>query len=153
MARNTTRRVGPGKGQMRIERLELQEFARNLYRRLMDKGWTQSDLARAAFGTTTDARGYKVAKGRDRISVYLRGKAFPEPKTLARIAKALDCTPEELAPEAHASAIDREHPELAINVAAGHPDEVHLIVNKIVKSSVAAQVFALLADSDESSAH
>lgn len=143
MSRKAVRRSPPAKEVAPIHRLELQEFARKLYQALQARGWTQSDLARAAFGTTKDPRGYTVAKGRDRISVYLRGQSVPDPRNLEKIARALGTTPEELAPDLHADTINREHPELAIRQAAGQ-DRVHLIVNQIVPLSVASKVVAIL---------
>ena len=62
----------------------------NLLRQLMlEKRVTASDLARQVWGTTTDYRGYVVAKGRDRIGHYLAGTSFPEKENLQKIAKAL----------------------------------------------------------------
>ena len=57
---------------------------------------SRSDLARKLWGETIDARGRKVAKGRDRIGNYISGKAVPKPKTIARIAEALGVKPDEL---------------------------------------------------------
>lgn len=153
MARRSVRRLKPAPPDQPTAaaprvRIELQDFARRLHQELIKKGWTQSDLARAAFGTTVDSSGYKVAKGRDRISVYLRGLQAPDPRHLSAIAKALGVTPEDLAPDLHASAIDREFPEVRINQASGHPGKVHLVVNKIVPATVAAQVFSLISDVD-----
>ena len=149
MSRNAVFRLPPGDKPVQME-LRNQEFARRLYRALVERGWSQSDLARRAFGSKTDERGYTVAKGRDRISVYLRGQAFPEPKTLAKIAKILRIPVEELAPEIHTSAIDREHPEVMIHQASGH-NKVHLVVNKIVLASVATRVMELINEADDSS--
>ena len=75
----------------------MQEFARKLHTAMTDRGMTQSDLARAAFGTYVNADGYTVAKSRDRISVYLSGKALPDPKNLKALAEALGLPVEELA--------------------------------------------------------
>jgi transcriptional regulator with XRE-family HTH domain len=129
--------------------MQQQEFARRLFQALQKKGWTQSDLARRAFGSTKDSSGYSVAKGRDRISVYIRGKQLPEPKQLQRIASVLGLTPEELAPELFQSAIDRENPEISVHAAAGHPDKMHLVINKVVPAAIASRILALLTD-DES---
>lgn len=150
MSRNPTYRLPPQDKPVQME-LRNQEFARRLYKLLIEKGWSQSDLARRAFGTKLDERGYKVAKGRDRISVYLRGAGYPEPKTLAKIAKVLGVSMEALAPDIHSATIDRERPEVMIHQAAGHSDKVHLIVNKIVPSSVATRVMDLINEADDSS--
>jgi len=59
--------------------LEWRNHLQGVYRR-------PSDLAREAFGTKIDNRGYTVARKRDRISVYLRGLQTPDPKNLGLLA-------------------------------------------------------------------
>lgn len=147
MSRNPVYRLPPSDQPVQVE-LRNQEFARRLYKILVEKGWSQSDLARRAFGTKTDERGYTVAKGRDRISVYLRGQGYPEPKTLAKIAKVLRVSVEDLAPDIHSGTISRERPEVMIHQAAGHSDRVHLVVNKIVPNAVATRVMDLINEVD-----
>lgn len=146
MSRNAQHRLPPApEGTIpQTQRLQMQEFARRLFQEMQKRGWSQSDLARAAFGQHKNTEGYTVARGRDRISVYLRGMQIPDPKNLAKIAKALHLKPEELAPDLFSAQVDREHPEIAIHQAAGAPGHVHLIVNKLVPASIAAQIFALL---------
>ena len=56
---------------------ELMAFAGRLHRRMTELGMTQSDLARAAFGTAADAEGVERPKDRDKVSLYLRGKGLP----------------------------------------------------------------------------
>ena len=56
-----------------------------------------SQLAKRAWGPTTDSRGYSVGRNRDRIGHYLAGTSFPEPENIERLAKALDVPIEELA--------------------------------------------------------
>ncbi len=147
MSRKAVHRAAPSTAPLPPQmEIRLQEFSRRLFQAMQEKGWTQSDLAREAFGATTDQRGYKVARNRDRVSVYLRGKSVPDPKNLKLLADALGTTPEELAPDLYANShAMHERPEISINAVAGHPDQVHLMVNKIVKLTVASQVFALLA--------
>jgi transcriptional regulator with XRE-family HTH domain len=75
------------------------EFARRLQAALNAKKWSQSDLARATFGSHVDkATGYTVATGRDRISAYLQAKSLPEPKTAQKLADALGVKVDELMP-------------------------------------------------------
>lgn len=128
--------------------LELEDFARRLQAKLLERGWSQSDLARKVWGETTDVRGYTVAKGRDRISAYVRAQQFPDPLNLKQIADALDTTPEDLAPRVAASAIASSEPAVRIVQAAGHPDRVTLIVNLIVSQRTAAKVYALLCEDE-----
>lgn len=120
--------------------LTKQEFGRRLYRRMLEKNWNQSDLARAAFGA--DKAGN--VKGRDAVSTYIRGLAFPEPKSLKKLADAFGCEPHELLPNAIEAAMDSEIPALEIKQAAGHPNQVWLRVNQLVSLDVAAKIFDAL---------
>jgi transcriptional regulator with XRE-family HTH domain len=47
-----------------------------------------------------NANAESVAKGRDRLSVWLSGDAFPDPETLERLANALGVHVSDLAPKA-----------------------------------------------------
>ena len=62
------------------------ELGRRIQSRMQAKGWTQSELARQS------------EMGRDSVSSYVRGRSMPGPLHLSRIAKALDCTTEDLLP-------------------------------------------------------
>lgn len=114
------------------------------------KGWGNSDLARAVWGETTDTKGYKVARNRDRIGVYLRGDGWPEPKTAEKMAEVFGIPKEELMPDVTAATVDREHPELALTMVAGHTDKVHLQVNALVPLTIASQIIALIEQSKTS---
>lgn len=123
------------------------EFARKLYEMMTAKGMSNSDLARAVWGETEpDKRGYRGARGRDRISVYLKGKAMPEPRTLAALAKALGCEPFELDPQGPARARPWEESEVSLAMIAGHPDLTLLNVNRVVPFELGAKIISLLAE-------
>lgn len=149
MSATPQRRLPPAAGKTPIETHALQEFGRKLHALLIAKGLSQSDLAREVWGATKDTRGYNVARNRDRISAYVSGKSIPEPQNLARIAQVLGVSPEELAPDIMAASVDRERPEMAMTMVAGHPDKVHLVVDKLVSLSVASRVVAIIAGEDE----
>lgn len=144
MSRAPRRLLPASGGRTQYERLELERFARKLHEAMVSKGWSQSDLAAEVWGRSTDTRGYKVAKGRDRISVYLQGKSVPDPKNLQKIADVLGMKVDELAPDITASAIEKENPEIAMTAIAGHPDKVFLRVNKLVPLELAAQIISML---------
>lgn len=104
-----------------------------------------SDLARKIWGTVTDTRGYEVPKNKDRISRWERGDQSPEPHNLQLLAEALDMTPEELAPDLTASAIDRDdHPAVNMTMIQGQPGRVHLVVNTLTSLEIASKIIALL---------
>lgn len=145
MARNSRHALPPSSGPESSSAntprsLTKQEFGRRLYRRMIEKNWNQSDLARHAFGT--DKAGN--VKGRDAISTYIRGIAFPEPKSLKKLADAFGCEPHELLPNAIEAAMDSEVPALEIKQASGHPDKVWIRVNQMVPLDVAAKIFDAL---------
>jgi len=144
MSRSPRRLLSPTGGRTQYEKLELARFARKLHQAMTSRGLSQSDLAAEIWGRTKDKRGYDVAKGRDRISVYLQGKSIPDPKNLAKIAEVLRMKVEDLAPDITASTVEKENPEIAMTAIAGHADKVHLQVNKLVSLELAAKVISLL---------
>jgi hypothetical protein len=131
------------------QRIEIEGFARRLHEFMARKGMSQSDLARAVWGKDTDTRGYEVAKNRDRISSYLRGRSIPEPANMKTIADKLGVTVAELAPDVLASVVDRAHPAVSMSMVAGHSDKTHLQVNKLVPMAVAAKIIALLSEDEK----
>lgn len=109
------------------------EFGRRLMQLMLDKGWNQSDLARAA------------GLGRDAISTYVRGRSFPEPRSLRSLADALGTNTETLLPNSVVMAIDADTaPMLEIKQAAGHPDRVFIRVNRMVTLEQAAAIFNII---------
>ena len=138
--------VGASNSRTASERLELQAFARKLHALMTERGLSQSDLAREIWGGTSDGRGYKVAKNRDRISAYLRGTAKPEAENLKLIAKALGVPVSELAEDMTASAIDRANPEVSMTTIAGHTDRTLLRINKLVSMRLAGKIIAMISE-------
>ena len=123
-----------------------QAFGQRLRQLLDQKGWNYSDFARAVWGKTTTKSGYEVAKNRDRISVYVAGKAFPDPRNLKKMADALGIEIAELAPEHFGNAmIEQANPAYSITKVQGEDNKVFLRVNKIVPETVAAKIMFLLA--------
>lgn len=70
------------------------EFARRLRTALVQKGWTQSELARAAEKNLKNGQRF----GRDTVSQYMHGKSLPGPIFLDAICKALGKAPDDLLP-------------------------------------------------------
>ena len=60
-------------------------------------GWSQSELARRVWGSIPTKTGRLVAKNRDRISVYEKGKSQPRQRHLEAIATALGVRADDLA--------------------------------------------------------
>jgi len=108
------------------------DFARRLQKALNEKGWNQSDLARAA------------DIGRDSVSVYLRGKSLPGQKHLTSISNALGLSQDDLLPGASdAATVKNELTALDIKQtsAAGR---VWLKVNRSVSLGQLAKIIAIL---------
>lgn len=137
----------PVGGKTAPEKLKLKKFADRLKELRVERGLSQSDLARLIWGETTDERGYKVANKRGRISAYEAGRAIPEPHNLTSLAEALGVTIEELAPDVVAAAVDHAEPEIAINMVPGGDGVVHLQVNTLVDLDTAMQIGVLLSRS------
>jgi transcriptional regulator with XRE-family HTH domain len=94
---------------IRLQDLKTQEFARRVNQLMQEKGLRQSELAMLAFGPTVDpTTGYTVAKGRDRISSYTKGRQFPDTKNLKAIAKALCVHVSDLVPDDETLAAEAE---------------------------------------------
>jgi transcriptional regulator with XRE-family HTH domain len=80
------------------ERARDLEFAKRLRKLMDDRELTQSELAAKIWNRYENTEGKFVARGRDRISVWIRGKSFPDNANLAKLAKALDVKVSDLAP-------------------------------------------------------
>jgi transcriptional regulator with XRE-family HTH domain len=128
----------------RVLRFEKQDFARNLYALMNERGMSKSDLARKIWGDIQNRNGTKAARNRERIGSYLRCETYPEPATLKLIANALEVSVDEIAPRVlSAPAGDREQLELSVTVVSGHPDRVFISLNTTTSLSIAAQIMEL----------
>ena len=72
------------------------EFPKRLRARMDKLGLSQSDLAAEMWGRRINAAGKNDAIGKDRISVWIRGLNFPDPKNLKRLADNLEMEVSEL---------------------------------------------------------
>ena len=114
-----------------IRHLNKEEFGRRLYEHMRSKGWNQSQLARYA------------GMGRDNVSQYVRGRSYPSPDNLAKLASALQTTPKELLPNYYEDAIERESPQLEYREIPGDSDYCWLRINKRVLRKYAPQIIDL----------
>lgn len=85
---------------------ERRAFSRRLYQLMREKGWSQSELAAVAFGTTV-RNGRETPNKRDRVSEYINGRAFPDERHLAALAQAFGVEAGELAPDMSRAPVDR----------------------------------------------
>lgn len=138
MARNVRTYIGdsPTDEDSRPKHLTKQEFGRRLYRLMNNRGWNQSDLARAADIT------------RDAASTYIRGKSLPGPRNLKKLAVALGITEQELLPNQIEQAIDRDPPAFSIQISVSNPKVAWVRVNRLM-STVTGLKIAELLNADE----
>lgn len=99
---------------------------KTIYRRMLDKGMTQSDLAR------------RTGIGRDSISTYVNGRSLPTPQNLALLAQALGCETADLRPTLAAP------PPFTFVSNASDPSVGQLVVNMAVRMDVMPELLALL---------
>jgi transcriptional regulator with XRE-family HTH domain len=78
--------------------------------------------------------------GRDRISQYVKGRQFPEPRTFKKICEVLGKRAEDLAPAMVGSTIERENPSFEIKMVGDRIDAVLLRINKIVPLALATKI-------------
>lgn len=117
--------------------LTRQEFGRRLHKILLERRWNQSELARQA--------GMK----RDSISAYINGKRWPTPASQKAMADALGTSVDELFPNAVMHRIDDEVPSFEMKVAAGHPGQAWVRVNRWMTMSAATKIAEILNVEDQ----
>lgn len=117
---------------MTPKHLTKQEFARRLYKLMIGKAWTQSELARQA------------DLPRDSISTYMRAKSLPTPQSLQALAKAFGVKPEDLLPNHMESAMSEENPAFSMQVSDSNPAKAWVRVNRLVNFSTATKIAELL---------
>lgn len=130
----------PGEGaketRLTPKHLTRQQFSKRLYDLMVSRHWTQSELARQA------------GLPRDSISTYIRGKSFPSPLSLQKLADAFGLEPDELLPNTIESAIDADNPAFEMKVSTNRPDLAWVRLNQLVSTSTAMKIVALLEEDD-----
>jgi transcriptional regulator with XRE-family HTH domain len=117
-----------------IRVLTKQEFGKRVYKLMLEKGWRQADLHRAA------------GLPKDSISSYIRGRTFPTQLSAIKLAKALGVPVEEIMPNHMAGAIADDEPEFDLKVSVSDPKRAWLRVNRSVPFEVGVRIAALLQD-------
>lgn len=146
---SSSRRVPALKAAPAPEMLKRQEiFASNLAKMMQLKNLSQSDLASKVWGRAKDARGYAVARNRDRVSAYLAGSSMPEPANLKKIANELGCSIEELVgPEGMPTPSSRRrvapHIEANIAMVADAPGMLQVQLNMLLPAAAALEILSI----------
>lgn len=123
-------------------------FKQRLYQLRRDKGWSQSEVARRAWGVVTDGRGYEVARNRDRISAYEAGRDIPTRENLEKLAEILGVGVADLAPDlvlaGKSAGRSVEKPATFEMKVLSGTNEAHIKVDAVVGMAVAVQIAAIL---------
>lgn len=128
-----------------VERLYTATFAKRLRDLRMTKNMSKSDLAKKIWGTTTDARGYEVAKHRARITVWENGEQTPTQENLGALAQALEVSVADLAPDLLAArGPDTKKPAILMSMVDGHPGIAMLVINTQTSLKTASKIIDLL---------
>ena len=109
-----------------------EEFGKRLYKALLDKGWNQSDLARAA------------GVGRDSISQYVRGKTVPTPQNLKKIAQSVGLNEADLYPHYELAGFAADEPAHEFKAVPGDADHLWVRVNMKLPKAKALEIFAII---------
>lgn len=128
---------------------DLANFARRLNTLLREKDFTQSEVATRMWGSTVDSKGAKVAKGRDRLSVWCSGKSYPSAENLKLLAEKLGVTVGELAPREEIREAAAAPPEVSMVRSAAYPGKTLLQITKLVPHSIARKIDELLEQADK----
>jgi transcriptional regulator with XRE-family HTH domain len=111
-----------------------EDFARNLYRLMQRKGWSQSELARRADMT------------RASVSDYINARATPTPHSVLNLARALGVKEHEVMPNHIASAVRDDAVNFEMKVSDGNPNLVRLRMDRLVSLETASKISILLAE-------
>jgi transcriptional regulator with XRE-family HTH domain len=119
-------------------------FAKRLKQLMDERELTQSELAAKIWGRYTNTEGKFVARGRDRISVWIRGKSFPDTANLTKLAKELDVKVSDLAPTALVKAAHHGAADWSITKPNGTDDGVFIQLALFVSAETAHEIQGLL---------
>lgn len=114
------------------------EFGRRIQARLVEKGWNQSELARAASKFMPG----KTKLTRDNVSNYVRGQQIPGPTRMKAICDALGVKPVDLVPAHAVQSTDDAAPPLAVKTLGD--GRVFLQINQVTSMDVAMKIMAML---------
>jgi transcriptional regulator with XRE-family HTH domain len=109
-----------------------EEFGEKLRHYMNQRGWNQSDLARES-----DLR-------RDAISTYVRGKVWPDPSNLRKLADALQVAPNDLIKGMSEASNNSPSNSPMVEIKQTGENEIFLRINRSVSLDQAAQILAIL---------
>lgn len=108
-----------------------EEFAKRLYAKIADRGWTQSEFAR------------NCDLARDAVSTYVRGRSMPSPQALAKMAAVLGVKPEDLLPNYFENAHSKQESAFELRDVPNEEGYMWIKLNMRLPKKVAMQIFML----------
>ena len=112
------------------------EFAKRLYNKIAERGWTQSEFAR------------NCELARDAISTYVRGRSIPSPQALEKMASVLNVRPEDLLPNYYESALNKQEPTFELRDVPNEEGYMWIRLNTRLPKKLAMQIFMLAQEHD-----
>ena len=131
-----------------VERVRDINFAKRLRQLMSERELTQSDLAAKIWGRHISSEGKDVAKGRDRISVWLAGRNFPDHDNLLKLAKHLKVKLTDLAPQAELKAAHSVVADWSVTKPHGETGMSFFQVARYVPDDIAREIIGLLIKAD-----
>lgn len=116
---------------------------------MSEREMSQSEVAAAIWGRHRSSEGKLVAKGRDRLSVWVSGKNFPDHKNLQRLADALKVNVSDLAPEAELKAAYRVTAEWSMTKPHGEAGVSFFQAARYLPDDIAHEIIGLLIKADQ----
>jgi transcriptional regulator with XRE-family HTH domain len=118
---------------------QMRDFANRLQKEMVRKGWSQSDIARAANKFMPQGKEF----GRHLINYYLRLRGLPTPVYLKALSDALGVDPDVLLPPQERWD-NREYVGVQMKTVPENPDEVWLEFKQRVPMGKALQIMQIL---------
>jgi transcriptional regulator with XRE-family HTH domain len=131
------------------ERMRDVKFAQRLRQLMSERELSQSELAAKIWGRHISSEGKNVAKGRDRISVWVSGKSFPDRENLQKLAKHLKVRPSELAPEAELKAAHSVAADWSLTKPHGEEGMSFFQAARYLPDDIAHEVIGLFIKADQ----
>ncbi len=128
-----------------------QDFARRLHALMLERGFTQSTLAKEAFGERKDHRGIVIPAKRDQISAYVTGKRLPNAENLMQLAKALGVKMSDLVPDVERAPVDKN--QLPWQATPQPDGKIFITVSYAFEPKAAAQIIDIVMKASAAAAH
>jgi transcriptional regulator with XRE-family HTH domain len=112
------------------------EFAKRLYSKIAERGWTQSEFAR------------NCDLARDAVSTYVRGRSIPSPQALEKMASVLNVRPEDLLPNYYEAAHNKQEPTFELRDVPNEEGYMWIKLNMRLPKKLAMEIFMLAQSND-----